>query len=205
MRAAPGAHPAPAPHPEGLDGAVRPTESPGAAGVGLTMPSGTHSAEAPAPRRRIVVGVDGSSGAAVAVQWAAEEALRRGVALEAVAVWDVAPCVGPAWLRSVVADGPRRDGPEADRLARELAEEAHDVLRTALVPVLAEHPGLRPEHVVVRGKAGRTLVDVARHAELLVLGAPRPAPGPPAPGSVAAWCAAHAPCPVVVVRAASPA
>jgi nucleotide-binding universal stress UspA family protein len=49
------------------------------------------------PRGGIVVGVDGSPGSLAALRWAIREAAARGLAVHAVAAWDVPTGVGSGW------------------------------------------------------------------------------------------------------------
>lgn len=154
--------------------------------------------------RRVVVGVDGTPAAQAALRWAVREAALRDAAIDAVAVWNRPHAAGPGWARRLTAPPPDRHGPAAARCEHELASAAHAALEAALRPLLAASPGLEVTRVAVRGPAGATLVDVARHADLLVVGASRGGDGPGPARSVAAWCAAHAVCPVVIVPARPP-
>lgn len=135
---------------------------------------------------RIVVGMDGSAPSKEALRWAGDEALRREDDIEVVLVWDNP--YRDMWLPS--------NPPGTDPLAH---------FRTALdrtvTAVLGEHPAMRVDTVVVEGHAAPVLVDHARGADMLVVG--NRGHGRLAGaflGSVSFNCAAHAPCPVVVVR-----
>lgn len=137
---------------------------------------------------RIVVGMDGSDSSKQALRWAADEAERRGDTLDVVLVWDNP--YRDMWLPS---------GPPGDPL---------DYLRAALgrtvSAVLGEQPHVPIESVVVQGRAAQVLVDRARGAEMLVVGS-RGHGGIAGAflGSVSFNCAAHSPCPVLVVRGTS--
>jgi len=82
-------------------------------------------------------------------------------------------------------------------------------LRAALdrtvTAALGEHPAVKVETAVVEGRAAQVLVDRAQGADLLVVGN-RGHGGLAGAflGSVSFNCAAHSPCPVVVVRGQAP-
>ncbi len=139
---------------------------------------------------RIVVGVDGSASSKKALRWAADEAERRGEALEIVLDWD--NTFRDMWLPS--------DPPGTDSLAHLRAG-----LERTVSAVLGEEPSVKVDTLVVEGHAGQVLVDHARGADLLVVGS-RGHGGLAASflGSVSFNCAAHSPCPVVVVRGPAP-
>jgi nucleotide-binding universal stress UspA family protein len=149
-------------------------------------------------RPRVVVGVDGSAGARLALECAVGEAARRGARLEAVAAvvmtsaWWEGRAYEPGLARTLHAS--------AERQARKLVDE-----------VLAELPaGAGPDADDVRvtaadGHAAPTLIAAAEGADLLVVGTRgRGGLRSALLGSVALHCATHAPCPVLVVRAADP-
>ncbi|WP_088285304.1 universal stress protein [Kineosporia sp. A_224] len=141
----------------------------------------------------IVVGSDGSRGAASALDWALDDADRRGCAVHVVRTW---------MLATAIDDVPGEPGsvpsmPECAAVTRRLAEA--DVAAT----VAARGSGTPPEVVchAVHGPAGPTLVAVAADADLLVVG--HRGRGHLADlllGSVAEYALRHATCPVVVVR-----
>jgi nucleotide-binding universal stress UspA family protein len=136
---------------------------------------------------RIVVGMDGSASSKEALRWAVDEASRRGDDVEVVLVWDNP--YRDMWLPA--------NPPGTDPLAH---------FRTALdrtvSAVLGEHPTVKVETAVIEGHAAPVLVDRALGADMLVVG--NRGHGRLAGaflGSVGFNCAAHAPCPVVIVRA----
>lgn len=142
--------------------------------------------------RRIVVGVDGSAASAAAVRWAAREARLRGATVHLVCAYHYdsrmrAPYA--SWAKA-----PSRD--EGHAGARAMLAAAEDIARHDLPPdqLTAELADELPVQV---------LLDRATDAELLVLGATRPAcePGqpPPAVDPVVRDCLRLSPCPVVVV------
>jgi len=145
----------------------------------------------PVPRRRpLVVGVDGSPTSRQAVTWAAEEAARRSVPLELVAVVPV-PSLVPWTLLAGV--------PVPSEEALERAAAAH------LAEAVADLRAIRPDADVstrcVHGPPGPTLVDLSVDASLLVVGH-RGQGGfeQILLGSVAAHVASRSRCPVVVAR-----
>lgn len=101
---------------------------------------------------RVVVGVDGSAGAAAAVQWAAAEACRHQVVLRIVSAWDE----------------PGEPGPFP---AHDPARIAAAQVQKALARVL-ERPH-RPRRIAcatLRGNPGEALLNVTGEGGLLVLG-----------------------------------
>jgi len=135
----------------------------------------------------IVVGVDGSQAAGVALEFAVEEAALRGADLRVVSVWEMPAMVPPEVLAAPAAfEG--------------LREEANAVVAEAVSRAKELQPSLNCEGVVLNGRAGDLLVEEARGAALVVVG--RRGHGALAAvllGSVSHQVADHAPCPVVVV------
>jgi nucleotide-binding universal stress UspA family protein len=137
---------------------------------------------------RVVVGYDASPSAKVAVGWAADEAERLGLPLTVVYAADYTGIVGgpvstSPWLPGVSIDEARRVAEAGARLAR------------------ARRPALSVEARTEIGSPGTVLLRESRHAALVVVGTR--GHGDLAStllGSVAARVAAHASCPVVVVR-----
>lgn len=132
----------------------------------------------------VVVGVDGSPGSVLALRWAVEEAEHRTAPLLVVCAWQPTPLGGPVVLP---ADG--WQGATDEILARAV-EETH-----RLAPELT---------VETRGDFGAavpTLLDAARGASLLVVGARgRGGFASMLLGSTGHAVVRHAPCPVAVVR-----
>jgi nucleotide-binding universal stress UspA family protein len=144
-------------------------------------------------RGRIVVGVDGSEGARTALVWALEEAGRRSVDVEVVAVLPVSFY----WTDVYVLDAPSTEAArtQAESRARALVDE----VRAAMAP-------LRPavDVLAVAGAPAAVLVGRAAGAELLVVGSRgRGTVRGAVLGSVTLHCVAQAPCPVVVVHPSS--
>jgi nucleotide-binding universal stress UspA family protein len=140
--------------------------------------------------RPVVVGVDGSGSAYRAVEWAAAEAARRGVALRLVRAF--------SWTTS---DHPARQSGSVARYRDQLLEVArHQVARAARI---AEDtwPDVEAMPQVEIGAPIEVLGSEARRAQLLVLG-DRGLGGVAGLvlGSVAVALAAWGACPVVIVR-----
>ena len=141
-------------------------------------------------RRAVVVGVDGSQEALRAVRWAAVEADRRNALLRLVTAL---PWAGDAWV-GLPSTGD-------DRYGEHLRNAAEKLLAAAVAVATEVVPGLVTEHAVVLGYETTVLGEEAQAAELLVVGdRGRGRFGALLAGSVAAAMAAHAECPVIVVR-----
>jgi nucleotide-binding universal stress UspA family protein len=140
----------------------------------------------------IVVGVDGSAGAARALEFAANEAeLRRG-RLRVVSAWR-APV--PAYAGSMIAPAI-----ETESFATAVRETAQSQIDDAL----RAHAELSVELVLREGPPSVVLLDEAMRAELLVVGSRgRGGFAGLLLGSVSQQVAAHAACPVVVVPPAA--
>lgn len=135
----------------------------------------------------IVVGVDGSEASGVALEYAVEEAARRGASLRVVSVWEMpvlpAPPVGmPPGLVGGHAE-------YAETIVAEAVERAQEL-----------QPDVPCEGLVLFGYPGTMLVEQGQDAALLVVG--RRGHGGLAGllmGSVSRHVADHAPCPVTIV------
>ncbi|WP_240135667.1 universal stress protein [Streptomyces sp. MUM 178J] len=140
-----------------------------------------------APGGPLVVGVDGSEPSLRAADWASDEAALRGVPLRVVyaCLWD------------------RYEGAA---LARDIGEPTELPLPQDVVGAVAErararHPGLRVTADVVFEEPEYALVHAARNASALVVGARgRSGLAEMLLGSVSLTVAAHADCPVIVLR-----
>jgi nucleotide-binding universal stress UspA family protein len=141
------------------------------------------------PGGGVVVGDDGSACAAVALRAAAEEAVRRGVALHVVRAWSITSAVRPA-------DAP--PGIVPSMLEFEAATRAEEEGRIARL--LTEHPGTVTVQAV-HATAAKALLCASETADLLVVGT-RGLGGfrNLMLGSVAEQCIRHASCSVLVVR-----
>ena len=139
---------------------------------------------------RIVVGVDGSQGARAALEWAVAEAHLRGDTVEVMHAWHEPPHMIPGPYA-----GPAAAGEEATDRMREQAEH----LLEHEVRAVDTH-GVEIESIATMGSAANSLLDVAKGADLLVVGT-RGRGGFTGLllGSVSQQVSHHAPCPVVVV------
>ncbi len=146
-----------------------------------TAPAHRHHAE------RIVIGVDGSESSTDALRWAAHQAELTGDSLEAVITWEITPN-----SYGVALPLPSDYDPAA--IAKQTLDET---VRKVLGESAAHHVRGR----VVEGAPARSLLEIAKGADLLVLGSRGHGPFVGMLlGSVSEYCAAHATCPVVVVR-----
>ncbi|MCT7354200.1 universal stress protein [Streptomyces sp. 15-116A] len=140
-----------------------------------------------APGGPLVVGVDGSEPSLRAVDWAADEAVLRGVPLRVVYA-----CL---WERY-----------EGAALARDIGTPtalplAQDVVGAAAQRARARHPGLQVSADVVFEEPEYALVREGRNASALVVGTRgRSGIAEMLLGSVSLAVAAHADCPVIVLR-----
>ncbi len=141
-------------------------------------------AEAPAPERRIVVGVDGSPGAWRALEWAVAEARLRDSVVHVVHSWSYPTLAGYT--------APQSDG---------FVQAAADVVADAVQRVAQLDAGVVAKAEVRESQPARALVEASEGAELLVVGT-RGRGGIKGMllGSVSEACAHHSHCPVVVVR-----
>ncbi|PJE95121.1 stress-inducible protein [Streptomyces carminius] len=135
--------------------------------------------------RTVIVGLDGSSESLAAADWAAREALRRGVPLRLVQVREADS--HPLLLSNVDPEARKRWEEQPGRVAAELA---------------GRHPTLEIGTERLDGRPADVLRKAADGAGLLVLGSKgRGALAGFLVGSVALSAAAHVTCPVVLVRA----
>ncbi|MGK3206778.1 universal stress protein [Amycolatopsis sp. MEPSY49] len=133
----------------------------------------------------LVVGVDGSAGALAAVQWAARVARARRLGLRLVHA-----------LPELPAPYPR-----ADPTYEQLLEAAGTQGRILLAEAGAAVSGVEAETVLRPERAADALVAESGGAAMLVLGTPGLRPlGRVLVGSVTVALAAHARCPVALIR-----
>lgn len=136
--------------------------------------------------QRIVVGVDGSENARRALSWAVEEAQLRQAGVEAVHAWELPMYVG---FGGPVAIDP---APYEEGARALLDEEIAAVPVTGLPAPITE--------VVVRGSPAWALLEIAKTADLVVVGSRgRGGFAGLLLGSVSQQVAQHAECPVVIV------
>jgi nucleotide-binding universal stress UspA family protein len=137
---------------------------------------------------RIVVGIDGSDGSRRALEWALEDARRRGGAkVEVVHAWEPPVLVGSpvGTVPPVPVDGHFDDA-------------AHLVLTQVLSGIDAT--GVTVEQVVIEGPPGASLCELGVDAALIVVGSSgHGAVMDALIGSVSQYCSHHAPCPLVII------
>ncbi|MGO8873771.1 MAG: universal stress protein [Acidimicrobiales bacterium] len=130
--------------------------------------------------RSIVVGVDGSEGADLALDWAAAEALRSGAGLTVVGAWSYG-----GHLRSTPSP----------------SDEAAAVVEAARVRLVRGFAEVAVAGEVREGTPAFVLIEAALDADLLVVGARGLGGFHGLPlGSVAQHCLTHGACPVAIVR-----
>lgn len=157
--------------------------------------SPTSTPDAGSTGERIVVGIDDSEQAALALRWALREGVLRHAVVEVVHAWSPPMSALPFGATLMVTN----EDAAIDAAAREEVDRLVDA-------ALAEMDRTPPEvmRTVLPGGAATTLVDVAEGADLLVVGSHgRSGLSRLVLGSVALACVNHASCPVVVVRTAT--
>ena len=139
-----------------------------------------------ADRKQIIVcGVDGSTAAQKALEWAMDEAVRRSCKLRVITAW--------AW------DGVEAMGvPSSPEAARSQAKAIQDSAVSQVLAGASNPPEV--EKVLVRGAASENLCLSALDAELMVLGSHgHGAVHDTLVGSTSKRAIHHASCPVVIV------
>jgi len=153
-----------------------------------------HSHGLPDPRRPVVVGVDGSPGSMLAVDFAAERAAADGASLTIVTAWDMSS-IEP-WLTPYAEAG----YPAPDDVIDWSQRPAQEVCDTAVALVHATYPQLDVRAKVIRGPAAHVLTGAALEASLLVVGTRRHGELTSLMlGSVSHAVIRFSPCPIVVV------
>jgi len=139
----------------------------------------------------IVVGTDGSEGAAAAVAFAAGEAALRAARLRIVSAWEI----------PVVAYGGGFAPPLDAETLDALRARANQVAEDALAAAKSVQPSLEGEALAVEGQPAEVLLEQAADAELIVVGN-RGLGGFKSLllGSISQQVVHHATCPVVVVH-----
>lgn len=134
----------------------------------------------------VVVGIDGSESSRDALRWAARQAELTGATLVVALAWHLpAAACGPLPLPTGV----------------DWALDASTVLHDTITSTLGEKSLVHVRPVLLEGPAASELVQLAKDADLLVLGSRgHGAFTGMLLGSVSEHCVAHATCPVVVVR-----
>ena len=139
--------------------------------------------------RSVVVGIDTSEPSQDALDWAAAEAARRSVPLHIVHSWSLSPYQVPPEDRGDIAES--------------ALEGARALVRTARSRVLEQYPGLRVDSEVLSEEPVQGMIRAAAEGSLLVVGTRgHNRFAATMLGSVSQRVVAHAPVPVVVVRAA---
>jgi len=134
----------------------------------------------------IVVGIDGSAESVRALRWAARYACASHGKIRAILAWQYPPPIGPAPTGAPAG------------VTREIGQRMRDLLAETVVAGAA---GVPVEQQVCPGHPAQVLLEQARHADLLVVGARGHAPvSGMFLGSVSVHCVTHSRCPVVVVR-----
>ncbi|WP_190014755.1 universal stress protein [Streptomyces lucensis] len=137
--------------------------------------------------RTITVGLDGSPESRSAAEWAAREALMRGLTLRLVHVWEPVP--------APMAQGPLLGAETHQHWTERIPREAAEGLRL-------RHPGVEVVTEQRSGSPGETLTAAGDEGELVVLGSRGlSGVGGFLVGSVGLAVVAHAERPVVLVRA----
>lgn len=136
--------------------------------------------------QEIVVGVDGSETAALALRWAAREGRLRGLAVRAVLAWD-------AWDQHHAVISPAFDLEYGDA-------DAEAALHTYLKEAL-DDDAVAVRTKVVNDLPARALVEASAEAFMLVVGGrPMGQAKQLLVGSVTSQCLSNSLCPVVVVH-----
>src|SRR5689334_4648007 len=150
----------------------------------------TSSDQAQPAKAAVSVGYDGSVRAQGAVRWAAAEALRRGRPLRVVHVVDFTGMM----MEAVAA-------PHADNVFGPLVEGGRATADEGMEIATRAAPEGSVSAVVLTGSPAQMLVDESRRADLMVLGTRgRGDLSAACLGSVSTTVAAHAFCPVVILR-----
>jgi nucleotide-binding universal stress UspA family protein len=132
---------------------------------------------------RVVVGVDGSPHSAAALRWSLGEAEAHAGQVDVVFAWQMPFLSNPAAY----------DKAELERTYQEF------VIKT--VSEIAPSPAVPLQTLVAEGDPTEALIAASKDADLLVLGSRGRSPFAGLMlGSVSQACAAHAACPVVVVK-----
>ena len=153
--------------------------------TGTAAESNVAALEPSASQHRIVVGIDGSSEGARALEWAITQAQQSGAVLDIVTAWMFPMAIGYAFTTTV--------------------EEVRQQARSLVDHAISHVADVAPD-VVVRGEAteqppGPALVKASQGADLLIVGS-RGMGGfeELLVGSVGHYCMRRAPCSAVIVR-----
>lgn len=134
----------------------------------------------------IIVGVDGSEGSEEALSWAADLARLTGGQLELVWAWEIPTSYG--WPVPLPEDC-------------DFEGDARNALSETVSRVLGDDPGLAHKEHLVQGHPADVLTRLSERAGLLVVGSRgRGTFRAALLGSVSAYLATHARCPLVIFR-----
>jgi nucleotide-binding universal stress UspA family protein len=134
---------------------------------------------------RLIVGVDGSPSSNEALRWAADEAKLRGAELHAVTAFTSAVGFGDVWLIT--------DMTEQEKATEKAMNETIDTVLAGRDVAVHRH--------LVQGQPASALLDLATATDIIVVGSHGHGGFVGSLlGSVSQRVAAHAPCPVVIVR-----
>ena len=145
---------------------------------------------------RVVAAVDGSAGSRAALQFAVDDAVRRGVPVEAVVAYS-----SPEYWTDFNVVG----SSETERMRARLRSEAEARVRAVVDDVTRTADGPLPEIGIraVQGAPADVLIRASHGADLLVVGSRGHGGFSSALlGSTSMQCALHATCPVTVVHSA---
>jgi nucleotide-binding universal stress UspA family protein len=138
----------------------------------------------------IVTGTDGSEESLRAVEWAAREAVLRGVPLRIVSATSLLPRMAGLQTR-----------PDRDTVASLIRSERDRALAAAAERAAEIAPGMPIDAVPLEDQPAQAITGSGSGASMLVLGSRGiGAFAAMVLGSVSRYAAAHASCPVVVVR-----
>ena len=141
---------------------------------------------------RIVVGVDGSESARAALAWAIGQAELTGASVDAVIAWHYPVVVGGAPF-----------APIGVLMDVDFQGAAASVLNIAVSQTVDPDGPVKVSSSVREGNPAKVLLEAADGADLLVVGSRGHGGFAEALlGSVSQHCVQHAPCPVVIIRAA---
>jgi len=151
----------------------------------------------------VVVGVDGSPGSSAALEFALEEASRRGAELRVITVahlptfWGQVGGMGGYAIMSTL--------PTQDEIVADVLVAARQMVDGVVAEHAATAAGVTIIVDAVSGIAGDVLVEAARDADVLVVGhRGRGGVTSVLLGSVGLHSVLHATCPVTIVRPSAP-
>jgi nucleotide-binding universal stress UspA family protein len=138
----------------------------------------------------VIVGVDGSDDAGLALAWAASYAEATGAELHAVLAWHYPSAVGSAPV-----------GVAPHEVTSEVERSRNEILDQAIEAACAGKPSVQVQRRVIYGHPAQALIEESKSADLLVVGS-RGHGGFTGLllGSVSMHCVTHASCPVTVVK-----